>query len=524
MKTREMSFLAVAFLIFLVAISIVLVQLRNTRVATRFRDDLVRIDAVLPEDPNAAALIIRRASQSATSATDWLSLSKRAYRVGIDLANEIALAALEAYPGNEAIAALAVHSAMRRGATDRAAEVAESHLSGDRFAAVKAEAYLRGGLLWEGEEGESAVVSRVVESEEPEDYLLAAKLTGQPDYLVDAALLYLRRGDLNRAAEVHAELPLEWAPFLGMRIAYDRDDAAEFERYLSHLIEAGGFDRRAQLLYADFALAHGDREEALAVYRELTDDPVAANNAAVLLYERDAEKALGILREVSDRALVEPFLAANHVRLLAALGEDGRAAERLEEYRESMPTNGLLAALDVAVKRRLEDPPARIVSRLWRLHVEVSDPAPIARYLTWYLFGMRDRSGVEELVTRDRYRRTAWARLYRSAYAAADGRIEQALNELGAGDDSWRIPYNRAIVLLRLDRHEEAIEALASSREQLERSCESCDGEMALILYRTASALAASGRTAEAAARAAEAVDLDPTLADAQHLLDSLES
>lgn len=531
-RFSQIIFLAAAVLVSAAVFSLVYARLRESRRTTRFRDDLERIDVALlqsEDTPGRIRGLLQNASRAAESASDYLSVLKRAYQHDMGIAFELAQVAFEEYPGNQAIAALTVHTAMRTGAIDRAASIAESNLSG--FPATKAEAYLRGGLLWREAESESGVeaVTRVIESDDPNDYLLAAEITGKSEYLVDAALLSAGEGGLDRALDLIDGVPSSQAQWLGLLLAFDARDADSFNDYLAALASRRGLDLEARLLFADLALLRGDREQALAAYSDAGAHPVGAANAALLERADDAGRAAELLEDAAGTFPENPRVLADHVRVLTSLGETDRARAALSEYRLRLPEDGTLAALELALDRTPTSPPERVLYRYWRLRGAVVDPDPLSRYIAWFLFGLRDRETVTEIVEDETARDRPWARIYRSAYLASDGRLSEALDLL-AGVDDPHAGFNRGVIQATRGRHEAALDALRAAERVLEESARITgrgvedDPLLSALFYRRALSLAALGRDGEAVRAARRSIEIDPTRADARQLLASLES
>lgn len=524
-------FLAVAVLVSAAVFSLVYAGLRESRRATRFRDDLERIDVALRSDYNQGRVraLLRNASNVAESASDYLSVLKRAYQLDMGIASEVAQVAFEEYPGNQAIAALTVHTAMRTGATDRAASIAESNLS--EFPATKAEAYIRGGLLWSESETGSGVeaVTRVIESDDPDDYLLAAEITGKREYLVDAALLSAGEGALDRALDIIEGVPSLQAQRLGLLLAFDARDTDSFNDYLAALAGQGGLDLEARLLFGDLALLRGDREQALAAYSDAGAHPIGAANAALLERVDDARRAAELLADAAETFPENPRVLADHVRVLTSLGEPDRARAALAEYRLRLPEDGTLAALELALDRTPTSPPERLLYRYWRLREDVANPDLLSRYIAWFLFGLRDRETVTEIVEDEATRDSPWARIYRSAYLASDGHHSDALDLL-AGVEDPHAGFNRGVIQATRGRHEAALDAYLAAERALENSARLTgpgnedDPFLSALLYRRALSLAALGRDAEAVRAARRSIEIDPTRADARQLLASLES
>jgi tetratricopeptide (TPR) repeat protein len=532
MKIRDVAFVAGASLLLVASLVFVLSRLGDSRARVEFSRDLDRIDRSLQRDGKRVPSLLMGASRHARSASHWLSLLERAYRYGEsggsrDVGLRLSANAVKRFPGNQAIVALHLHLTMRSGEAADLGKIAE-RLTDERFASLKGEAYLRSGLLWDAGTDGPGLLTEVAESENPGDYFAAQALTGEPRFRIDGVLLLLEDGDIARALTELQRLPVDAAPVLGALVAYDAGDWETFLEYYAAVAASGTIVPEIQMVYADALLARRNRREAIAVYSEILSAPdtaVAHSNLAVLLQAENPRRSIHVLKQGVERFPRDPRVLATHVRVLAEMGELEPAREASAAYGDRLPEDGTLAALTVELTRSPTDPVNRVVSRLWRLHERVTDPEPLARLLAWYLFGLRDREAVREIVGEQRYRSREWSRTYRAAYRAEAGRTRAALELLPEDDlEGWRSRFNRGLLLAVLGTHREAVASFETALRDARADCPDCYDDIARIEYRLALSLHRLGHEERAVGHVLEALKLDPTHTDAKQLLALLES
>ncbi len=417
---------------------------------------------------------VRAAAEFAAGERAWLQVLKRAHRIDElteqpALLHELAPQAVAAVPGEEVLHAVAVQAALGAGEYAEAAERAVAHLHSDQYAAVRAEALIAAEAYPTDPAPHELEAMhpfmRLAAAETPERHLQAYDLTGDARFVVNAALLYLARGNPEQAAMLldGVDLPAE-AALIAALVAYELGEYERARGALQQIPAEAAVDAPVLLLHAELELRAGRPEEARRVYEELqVTDP---DHSAIAWYNHtivteDRNERLDLLAEALQRF-------PGDLRLVWAYVEAGGDPEAVA---------GALAEPYRALLRFYAAQPdggggPRAVARLWELHNEYPDNEAIAAALARKLVAVSDRSGLERVINRFAERDDAhWARQYEGWLAHHRGALQQAgaaLEEGYAPRRLWQSAHNRAVYAV-LQRDPAAVaEALAPARVALE--------------------------------------------------------
>lgn len=457
---RQFVFVILAVIAFAAMITLVATGVTRRRHARDVTFGLEELDVLLEDGSvaEAAAMIPWLAHRAGTSG-QGLRILKRAHSLyeshgAVEPLDEAAGRLLAEFPANATIRSIAVFAAVRAGRPAAALDAARHGLGGEGAALYA------WTLLSNPDTGFDQDATRVPEDElllarlertsPAADFERAWRLTGDRRYALDAALLHVRDGAPERAAELvtTAGIRREW-PLFAAGLLVDR---ARYEEAIAVLASLPDSSVEAQLRMADANVYAGNEEAAREVYERL-----------MLLREPPLHALLG-LASLSD----DPRRQSTLVERAAALYPDTWAASRAQAVTGTgRGSDALLEWRDTEhegearlLRLRLETRPDRrgFAAGLWTLLSEHPSRDGY-RYAAWY-FASRDEHEELRLVL-ERARtgsqnddEESWWLAYRGILDAADGGWGDAASRFETSfvrSPSWQTALNAAVALARAD-------------------------------------------------------------------------
>ncbi len=474
---------------------------------------------------------LRNAAEIAIGEASWLRVLKRAHRIdelrddrSAALLHDLAVWAASAEPEFESLQAVAVEAEIRSGEYERAAERATQELLSDRFSDLVAEAVIAAGAYPADPSGAELEamhpLTRLVAAETPERHLQAFEITEDTRFVVNAALLFLARGNPARAMQVLEGVELEpEARLVEALVAYELGEYDRARAELARLPGPVAVEAPALLLLAELELRAGRHDEAVRLYQELqTTDPDYAptawyNHAALT---DDSEQRLELLAEGLQRF-------PEDLRLIAAYVHGGGDAEAVLGGAEA-PYRALLR---FHARQQQHGSGVTAVSELWDLHNEYPDNSEIAAALARKLVAVRDHAGLERLVQRFAEREDAnWARQYEGALAHRRGEFASAAEAFETGYAPrrlWQSAHNRAAHAVLARDPDAVAEALRPALAAVE-GIPGYERERAKLRHLEALGLYLEGEFGAARELVLESVSEDPDNFELRRFLRNLET
>ncbi|MFO7849890.1 MAG: tetratricopeptide repeat protein [Spirochaetia bacterium] len=513
-------------------------NLRESRISTSHVDILREIDNNLSDGYiDRAEDSILSLSDKSVSAATYLQLLKRALRIAeeresYDTFLEVAREGHSEYSAREDIAALLVFAYLREGNTEKAWEIAsDSTITDTRWDPVLSEAALAAGSL-SGEEDEN-MYADLLSSRDPERFIEAWETTNSESFLLDAVLLYLRDGQVYRASDLVQQLPRDCCEKLRFFIAWDLQDWRKAREILTEVptndTSQGLSEEEKLMLGADISLHLGEHERAAEMYRQLQEEYPdyswkAFYNLEYIRYEYGAEEEeSGDFREeLYTLAEEKTSRVIDLAELMLAYGDTDSTEDLLSEESLFSESDPHISLLKEAAKDKIN--PERYKSLL-RVLVNRSEGEKYASHLAWFLMGMEDYDGLEELVTYYESTHGESGRLYfyKGVIQAEEGSYGEALSSFSRSldrDEHWQTYYNMALVEALQNDPGRAVSLLDSALERAEDSPE----ESAAIMAKRAEINYRNQRYSNAEADLEKALDLDPTNTNAHLILNALEA
>lgn len=542
--------LVVLILVTAAALSVTLFYIKNlreSRISVSHFDTLREIDRNLADGyvDRAEDSIISLSHKSVSAAT-YLQLLKRAYRIAEERDSyttflRVARRGHKEYPAREDIAAMLVFAFLREGEGDKAWKTAsDTDFSETRWEPLISEAALSAEALSGedlSEEGDTQTYAHILSSRDPELFLKAWEASGSEDFLLDAVLLYLQDGQIYRASELVQRLPEDCCNKLRLFIAMDTRNWRRAREILSRVptdsTPRGLKEEEKLMIGADISLHLDENERAAKQYTRLLEEYPdyswkALYNLEYIRYEYGLEEDEPDRYKESlyDLAEEDNSRVINVAELMLAYGDTDSAEEFLtrESSRTASVTEGdpHITLLQEATKKRIN--PERYKSLL-RVLVNRSEGEKYASHLAWFLTGMEDYSGLEELISyyESVHGGSAWLNFYKGIIRAQQDSYGDALAAFSRSlekSEHWQTYYNMALLEALQNNPSKAVSLLDSALSAAKDKPKSG----AVIIAKRAEIHYRNERYSTARADVEKALELDPAHTNAHLILNALES
>jgi tetratricopeptide (TPR) repeat protein len=535
-----------------VAALLIMTEVRGGRAERAVDAALARADRAIEQGnlPAAEEALLAGAA-AARTAPQWLSLTKRAYRIAestgdMSPAADLAGRGTRAAPNDLDLLAVAVHTHIRAGRPADALLLLEDVPSTTRLDALQAEARLAARSLT-GDATDPVATSAGADARLPDgqfsvlvglgrespaaDYAAAFDLTRARSFAVNEALRLAESGETGAALGALEERNLvSSVPVLAAFLAYDLEDYERYERLLQAMSPRAAVTPEQLMLQADIAMLRGNYAAAGAVYEDLRATAPAFSPEQYLnaawLQRGNRQAARDILSSRGNR--FSSFTDIARAEILLAYQEDPAAARRLlDSYRGEVADPVVLDTLAMHLFERRRGSVAGVVSRLWTLlnrHPESELPV---RYLGWYLVSTGDWPELSVLLDRKIDTTEEIGALYGGILAVRDRNWSRALELFSAEENrSWQAAHNAGLAAIGAgapasshEHFEEALLRLSDAASALEVGEEARMRHRSRILAADGLAHGLRGNYAAAYRRAAEAVELDSDNVRARYLM-----
>lgn len=496
----------------------------------KFNEYLDTVDRMLKGSAYSSATSnLKKASSYAKTGINWLSIIKRAYILS-EKTNDPLLfqkyteKAFDIYPGNEDIRAFQVYSLLKQNLFSEASELSQS-IRSSYYDNLKVEAALTAEFSTEViADPFSYILDMLSNADDPALFHKVGSITGNDKVLFDAAVLYMKFGDIQTAYNLAVNITGSWVndEAIGM-IALD---AGEFNQALTRFLSHNQQDLNnhnekwaMQLIIADLHQLLSHYEQSDYFYkRSLEINPSGSwnqyANYSRLLKER------GRFRLSMDylQKGIEVF-PENEKELIISMvnNQFERNRSTTERYLKSFlvshpddPEANLLYIDHFPIQTT----PEKYSARIWELYNKNPANRKIAEFLLWYLIGVGDLEGTTLVLDRfDRDSgRSYWTVFYRAlSLSMAKGFIEgeNLLSESLEMRETWFSYYNLAVIQLYLGKYKDVLDNLDRAEYLLRRSNTVFDKNLASIKTKYASAYMNLNQIDNARIQLEEALELD---------------
>lgn len=438
---------------------------------------------------------------------------------------EMAEVATERFAENARLNAVFVLMLLENDNTDEAAARAESLPTGE-FEGVVAEARLRSG---EGRMpvggSEAAALTTAVIDPNPDNLEEAWEASREPFFAHNAALLWLGRGDRERAAELTSELPVG-APHseLAFLLAVEQESVEQAREHLEAIPSERQASPEVLLARADLAYLSGDTEQRRlliedSIASEPDHDPVAY--LALSELRGSVEDQMETLRTGHSVFPSNVPIAMNLARLLEVQGMESEAVDVLEDTEEQRDEPDERLAF-YRIQLNPEYSRTRRRTATWELLEAFPESSEIGGHLASRAVDSGDTRGLSLLLAHEGVEQAPWAASVRAAVDFSRGTEDRAIQRLErAGNRFWFDEFNYGLLLLNAER-------LGDAADAFERAAGTAvdhgagNEHLADIYLRAAETAVLRGQDAGALELARQAVEYDPESARGRMLIRSL--
>lgn len=350
------------------------------------------------------------------------------------------------------------------------------------------------------------------------------KMTGDKRFFLDAALLWMKRGQVRNAlATLNTFLPDAY-PEPAAYISYDAGDMHEASRRAALLVRGQPERADYRRFYGDIMFRQQRYEQARDMYlRALRlESPgswqTTLNLAASLERSGDQDSAHVYTARAYAAFPNNKDVLTRQARSLAREGKREQAVEILRQHLMRYPDDPEINLLHLQQLMGDAATPGNYRTELWKLYNRVPDNPGVARALLEYLLSFADLESAALVISR--YRDAAssdgndpWLLQAEAIYAALKGDYQAAETLLLAKvetADSWDSRYNLALVLGAADRYAEGVRELISAESLVATDSGRESPYRSLIRSKLGEYYIRLGDTVSARRELAYALELDP--------------
>ncbi|MBI9097809.1 MAG: hypothetical protein JEY91_05005 [Spirochaetaceae bacterium] len=484
---------------------------------------------ILGEGYSSAALNLKKASSRAKTSINWLSIIKRAYILSektgdSDLFRKYTEKAFDIYPGNEDIRAFQVYSLLQQGLFEEASDLSKS-ISSSYYDNLKVEAALSAEFSSDTiADPFSHILNLLTEADDPAIFQKIGDITGNEKLLFDAAVLYMKYGEVKKAYNTVRNISGAWVndEAIGM-IAID---AGEYNQALTRFLNHNQLDLlnhnekwAIQLILADLFQLSGNFEESSSFYNRSLMINSAGSWNQYANYSRLLKES-GRYRQSMDMLQkgIEIF-PENKKELIISMVNNQFEKNRstTERYLKSFLDNNPddpEANLLYIEHFPIPTTPEKYGARIWELYNKNPSNRKIAEFLLWYLLGVGDLEGTTLVLDRfDRDSgRSYWTVFYRALSLSMSKGFNEAellLEESIELKETWFSYYNLSVIQLFHNKNHQAIENLERAEYLLGRSRSMDNHYLSIIKTKYASAYLGLNQVDKAKIELEEALMLD---------------
>lgn len=429
------------------------------------------------EGYSSAAVNLRKGSSYAKTSINWLSVIKRAYILSEKTENpdyfiKYTEKAFKIYPGNEDIRAFQVYSLLEQEEFEKASEQSKSIIT-PYYNNLKIEAALSAEFISENfADPFSYILDLLKTSDDPAMFKKVGEITGNDKLLFDAAVLYMKYGEVKEAYKLAYDITGSWVndEAIGM-IAIDSEEYNQaLTRFLNHNhMDISNHNEKwaVQLIIADLFQFIGKTEEADQYY----DRSLEINSSGAWNQYANYSRLLKINGRYSQsmdllQLGIEVF-PENEKELIVSMvnNQFDKNRSTTERYLKSFldnnpddPETNLLYIEHFPIQTT----PEKYGARIWELYNKNPSNRKIAEFLLWYLLGVGDLEGTTLVL--DRFDKDSghsyWTVFYRAlSLSMSKGfkRAEELLIESIDLRETWYSYYNLAVIQLFLEKYDDVI-------------------------------------------------------------------
>lgn len=447
---------------------------------------------------------------------NYYRLIKRAMIVSEDTNNFSSLltvsnSASEVFKGEEGFYAYRVLALLKLGDVEEAYNIADRFLVSKEYKPLLAQA-----TLFRDKRNKLASIY-VFEKNDPVYYEYLANLLDDENLYINAALLWARQGEIEKAFSLLKPVDNEVTKEAIALLAYDSGRRSEALVRLLNLPESDSIKIYNLKLMADLFYFDENWSRSRYYYEKVLEiDPynsdayinlssimqksdqikqsldllkngIAKMKEQSLIYvseiefskddlsETESAAKKGITQRSIDKKVDDLKVFKTQYRDLVLLYyseiyniDKKSAVKTLEEFRQIFPDDIKIDLLIMKNKNTLYVPKI-YEAKLWDLLNKDDNNKEVSEYLIWYLLGLGNFDSVELVLDRyeNRNSDSNWTNYYRAILLGINGDYQNGLDKLlelkSSFVSDWEIYYTKAILNIGLNKQTEAIELLNKS-------------------------------------------------------------
>jgi len=457
----------------------------------KFNEYLITVDRMVKGEGYSSAITnLKKASSYSRSSTNWLSIIKRAYLLSEKTGDKSLFTkytdkAFDIYPGNEDIRAFQVYSLLQQSLYEEASKLAES-ITEPYYNNLKIEAALSAEFSSETiADPFSYILNLLSTSEDPLLFERIGAITGNDKFLFDAAILYMKYGEVKTAYSLAHKITGSWVndEAIGMIALDAREYNQALTRFLNHNhqdVQNHNEKWAIQLIIADLHQLLGNYSDSGSFYDRSLEINDSGSWNQYANYSR-LLKENGRFRQSMDFLQMGiSIFPENEKELIIAMvnTQFERNRSTTERYLKSFldahpddPEANLLYIDHFPIQTT----PEKYGARIWELYNKNPSNRKIAEFLLWYLLGVGDLEGTTLVLDRfDRDSgRSYWTVFYRGLSLSMSKYFNEAevlLQESVEMRETWYTYYNLAVIQLFLSKYQNVLTNLERAEYLITRS------------------------------------------------------
>ncbi|RPJ07533.1 MAG: hypothetical protein EHM28_06760 [Spirochaetaceae bacterium] len=449
-----------------------------------------------------AKRILVRATDLARTDAEFLRVIKRYHRYSELSHDDVPFRQLvtnsqKKYPGNLGLTQLAFQVMLQEGRAKDVIEAARSEIKSEPVQALVAEAYLRLGEKPEDIEKVKSFAGYFTprDAQSVESLLAAYDALHEPRFVLDAVLLCMEKGDLQKASQL-SETKLNDQEFdepAGL-VAWENNRLQIAALRLASFAGKNPERTDIDLLLGDIYLVDNKLSRAAEYYERATSvgskgAPEGFVNLAYIMQQQNLdEKARFVLEQACKVFPDDPMSVTEYAKFLARNGEREKALKILDEFSKRFPEERSVLLTRLVVKRE-GTPASTYVQQLQEYFYEHPDDELSAQLLVFSILRYRNLSQARDVMVfwKDATggKENAWITEADGIMLAMEGELvlaEKMLQNAARLSGSWDFHFTHAVVLRELGALKQGLTACENALERTESDPTATDADKAKIL------------------------------------------
>lgn len=358
--------------------------------------------------------------------------------------------------------------------------------------------------------GSSSIIEYIESRKDPSFFEYLANLLNNRSLYINAALLWAKDGEIDKAYSVIDKLDKEGLEELGALLAYDSGRQSEALLRLLELPTSDAIKYNNVTLIGDLFYLKENYSRSRYYYEKALElDIINAapylNISAIYIKMDNIKSAIsyldsGVLRlkksinsmtshvdklkddlttivDLDEKNITKRLIQKDESQLKIVENEykelvllsyhlykeinSNKRIKILEDYRTLFPRDVKVELLYMRENNSKLNPDL-FIAKLWTLLNTDIDNREVSEFLVWYLLGVENYTDIKLVLERSEHRHPEdnWTEYYRAILNGLDGNYKTAITQFNSSQlnvDSWEILYNSGIMEMALQNYSEAL-------------------------------------------------------------------